>query len=130
MLQQAGEIDNLTVKLGQSILIVLCAGSTSLTSQTFLAPLTPQGNSLFPTDSITLVSQLRETCCCTTSYLPLGVPNNTSPVHQAFFWRRCRGKKILLQGESLTSNLFILLLSCLVYFYYCLVCLISKIQKK
>ena len=27
--QQAGEIDNLTVSLGQSILIVLCAGSTS-----------------------------------------------------------------------------------------------------
>ena len=27
--QQAGEIDNLTVLLGQSILVVLCAGSTS-----------------------------------------------------------------------------------------------------
>ena len=27
--QQAGEIDNLTVKLGQSILVVLCAGSKS-----------------------------------------------------------------------------------------------------
>ena len=26
--QQAGEIDNLTVSLGQSIVIVLCAGST------------------------------------------------------------------------------------------------------
>ena len=43
--QQAGEIDNLTVSLGQSSLIVLCADSTS-TAQTpinntiFLAPLT------------------------------------------------------------------------------------------
>ena len=30
LLQQAGEIDNLTVKLGQSILVVVCAGSTLL----------------------------------------------------------------------------------------------------
>ena len=40
------------------------------------------------------------------------------------------GKVSWLCWSFRTSNLFILLLSCLVYFYYCLVCLISKIQKK
>ena len=34
--QQASEIDNLTVKLGQSILIVLCAGSTLATESLVL----------------------------------------------------------------------------------------------
>jgi hypothetical protein len=38
-----------------------------------------------------------------------------------FFWHRCRGERGFLQGESLTSNLFTLLLFCLVYlFYFCL----------
>ena len=36
--------------------------------------------------------------------------------HQAIFWRRCRGEEALLQGESLTLNLFTLLLFCLFYF--------------
>ena len=34
--QQAGEIDNLTVKLGQSNLVVLCVGSTLVTESMVL----------------------------------------------------------------------------------------------
>ena len=77
--QQAGEIDNLTVELGQSFLIVLCRfhlpRQLHATKQ-FLAPLQRgdlQTCSSSPTGSITLVSQLSEICCCTTSHLPLGV---------------------------------------------------------
>ena len=65
-----------------------------LSNSIFLAPLTPSEAPSSPTGSITLVSQLRETCCCTTSYLPLGVSQqHTHRLHQAFFWRRCRGNK-------------------------------------
>ena len=59
--QQAGEVDTLTISLGQSSLVVLCAGSKS-TSQTspstpvFLTPLTPSKQRRLPTGSITLVS--------------------------------------------------------------------------
>ena len=35
---------------------------------------------------------------------------------QDLFWRRCRGGRGFLQGESLTSNLLTLFLFCLVYF--------------
>jgi hypothetical protein len=35
--------------------------------------------------------------------------------HQAFFWRRCRGERRFLQGESLTLNLTLLLL-CFILF--------------
>jgi hypothetical protein len=42
------------------------------------------------------------------SYLPLGVPNwMASTANQAFFWRRCRGERGFLQGESLASNLLL-----------------------
>jgi hypothetical protein len=51
------------------------------------------------------------------SYLPLGVPNwVASTTNQAFFWRRCRGERGFLQGESLASNL--LLCYCFAYFLY------------
>ena len=43
------------------------------------------------------------------------------------FWRRCRGEEALLQGESLTSNLFTLLLFCL--FYFRLLCYIKNKKK-
>ena len=79
--QQASEIDNLTVSLGQSSLIVLCVGSTS-TVQT-------------PCDSYFsgAVDNLLKSCCSywfdnlgfflrenlllTTSYLPLGLSQRT-----------------------------------------------------
>jgi hypothetical protein len=41
-----------------------------------------------------------------------------TPHHQAFFWRRCRGEKIFLQGQSFTLNL--LLFFVLLYFIFCL----------
>jgi hypothetical protein len=76
-------------------------------------------------------------------HLPLGVPNwsvNTAPStsflsplpgieeeaptstrRRQVFWRRCRGERGFLQGDSLTSNLFIFLLFCLfslIYFLF------------
>jgi hypothetical protein len=46
------------------------------------------------------------------------------------FWRRCRGERGFLQGGSLTSNLFTLLLFCLVsLFYFCLHLFIKKYKK-
>jgi hypothetical protein len=50
--------------------------------------------------------------------------------HQQVFYRRCRGERGFLQGESLTSNLFTLLLFCLVSLLYFCLHLLSKIQKK
>jgi hypothetical protein len=50
--------------------------------------------------------------------------------HQDIFWRRCRGERGFLQGESLTSNLFTLLLFCLVYLlYFCLHLFIKNTKK-
>jgi hypothetical protein len=35
-----------------------------------------------------------------------------------FFWRHCRGERGFLQGESLASNLFTLLLFCFILFLH------------
>jgi hypothetical protein len=49
---------------------------------------------------------------------------------QALFWCHCRGQRGFLQGESLTSNLFTLLLFCLVsLLYFCLHLFIKNIKK-
>jgi hypothetical protein len=55
----------------------------------------------------------------------------TSPVrHQDFFWRRCWGERGFQQGESLTSNIFTLLLFCLVcLLYFCLHLFIKNTKK-
>src|SRR4051794_10468933 len=45
--------------------------------------------------------------------------------HIKNFWRRCRGERSLLQGESLTLNLFTLLLFLLSYF-----CLLHYIKNE
>jgi hypothetical protein len=37
--------------------------------------------------------------------------------HQAVFWRRCRGERRLLQGESRTHNLLLCFCFALFYFY-------------
>jgi hypothetical protein len=51
-------------------------------------------------------------------------------MHQQVFWRRCRGERGFLQGESLTSNLFTLLLFCLVsLLYFCLHLFIKNTKK-
>jgi hypothetical protein len=47
--------------------------------------------------------------------------------HQAVFWCRCRGERRLLQGESLTHNLYFVFV--LLYFIFACIVL-SKIQKK
>ena len=81
-LQQTGEIDNLTKSLGQSILVVLCAGSTLLLtpSNLFLAPLpsqpaTPSEATLFSYWSIKPWFHTEGNLLLCSSYLPLGVPN-------------------------------------------------------
>ena len=113
--QQAGEIDTLTVTLGQSFLVVLCAGAVSS-----------------PTGSITLVSSQRENLLLHSSYLPLGVSQRTCDLHVSstfsgtvardlrstsgsscvpvnstpwnFFWRRCRGLETLLISHLNSCN--------------------------
>jgi hypothetical protein len=55
----------------------------------------------------------------------------TGPVrHQDFFWHRCRGERGFLQGKSLTSNLFTLLLFCLDSLLYFVCFLFIKNTKK
>ena len=73
---------------------------------------------------------LRENLLLYASYLLLGVPNGRVLYRhkQLFFWRRCRGDQDTLQGESPTSNLFTLFLSCFTLFYL-LLCLFSLYQK-
>ena len=78
--QQAGEIDNLTVSLGQSSLIVLCAGSTLLLIPWCCAVPHSATNNLQKTLDLLLVRVylgflLRENLLLHSSYLPLGVPN-------------------------------------------------------
>jgi hypothetical protein len=57
------------------------------------------------------------------SYLPLGVPNwtviyiNTLCRIKTLLWRRCQGKRRLLQGEFRTHILYFVLVLLLLYFY-------------
>src|SRR3954465_14421109 len=78
------------------------------------------------------VIHLRETWCCSTNlctWRPNTVYKNRSVRrHQAIFWRRCQGERSLLQGESLTLNIFTLLFFLLSYF--CLLCFIKYPKKK
>jgi hypothetical protein len=61
----------------------------------------------------------------------LGFPTGLStPHHQQVFWRRCREERGFLQGESLTSNLFTLLLFCLLSLLYSYLHLFIKNTKK
>jgi ABC-type sugar transport system permease subunit len=104
-------------KLGKSILVVLCAGSTLLLAQTphhqwFLLASLPKSASnnlwkwfLSPTGRLNLSFILREDLLLCSSYLPLGFPNwscETSRHFLAPLW----GERGFLQGDSLTSNLF------------------------
>src|SRR3954454_6836908 len=49
--------------------------------------------------------------------------------HIKNFWRRCRGERSLLRGESLTLNLFILLLFFAFLFYFVYFILYQNPQK-
>jgi hypothetical protein len=109
---------------------VLCAGSTLLLAQTprhqrlFLAPLPKSASNnlwkrfLSPTGRLNL-GIITEGKLTYVLIIPSSWDFPTGPVrHQDIFWRRCRGERGFLQGESLTSNIFSLLLFCLVYLLY------------
>jgi hypothetical protein len=74
-------------------------------------------------DDKTLVSYYGKNLLLCSSYLPLGVPNWTviyiyTPHRiKTFFWRRCRGKRRLLQGKFRTHILYFVLSFALLYFY-------------
>jgi hypothetical protein len=86
---------------------------------------------LSPTSSINLGFITEGNLLLCSSYLPLGVPNWVPTTHhQAFFWRRCWGERGFLQGESLASNLFTLLLFCLLsLLYFCLHLFVENTKK-
>ena len=136
LLQQAGEIDNLTVTLGQSIVIVLCrfhagAGIPGVAPHytpsptTFTWPLTPTG-------SINLGFFLRENLLLCASHLPLGVPNGR--VHHApsrLFSGAVAGEiKTRCKGSlSLPISLLCFCLA-LLYFIFCFVCFLYINKQK
>ena len=113
--------------LGQSILVVLCAGSmlllTPVVRPAKSQPATPSEVTRFSYWSIKpwflTEGKLAATLIIPSSW---GFPTQASKL----FWRRCQGEEALLQGESLISNLFTLLLFCL--FYFTLFCLLHYIK--
>jgi hypothetical protein len=127
--------------LGQSSLVVLCAGSTLLLALTprarlSLAPLPKSASNnlrkwfLSPTGRLNL-GIITEGKLTVVLIIPSSWGSPTSPVrHQDFFWRRCQGERGFLQGESLTSNLNTLLLFCLVSLLYFVCFLFIKNTKK
>ena len=126
LLQQAGEIDNLAVSLGQSTWFVLCrfhigAGIPGVAPHYISPPST--FNVLL--DSYWFDKPwflLRETCRCAHHTFLLGFPTDVCLTRiKTVFWRRCRGDQDTLQGESLTPNLFTLFIV-LLYFIFFLVC--------
>ena len=151
--QQAGEIDNLTVKLGQINLVVLCrfhvgTGIPGVAPHYTPSP-TPSKQPRFPTGSIkpwfhtegkltaALIipsswgSQL--TCDVQALFLAL-LPGKYSLVNLELatrFLAPLPGKtELLLQGESLTPNLFTLLFVLLSLFLFSLVCSLYQKHKK
>jgi hypothetical protein len=51
------------------------------------------------------------------NYTPTVFWHHSTPRHQQVFWRRCRGKRRLLQGEFHTHILYFVLSFALLYFY-------------
>jgi hypothetical protein len=133
-----------SLQVGQSTLVVLCAGSTLLLAQSYaqigtinkLSGVVAKSASinlwkwfLSPTGLIKPWFHTEGNLPLCSSYLSLGVSNwVASTANQAFFWRRCRGERGFLQGESLAYNL--LLCYCFAYFlYFIFVCIfLSKIK--
>ena len=122
LLQQAGEIDNLTVSLGQSTLVVLCrfhvgAGIPGVAPHYIPPPSTFNvllGSSWFDKPWFLSEGKLAAVRIIPSSW----GSQRTCELHaiKLFFWRRCRGDQDTLQGESPLLNLFTLFLSCLVLF--------------
>jgi hypothetical protein len=132
-------------KLRQSSLVVLCAGSmlllaprlsrqprTNLFSRAL--PKSASNNLqkwfLSPTGRLNLGFILRENLLLCSSYHPLGISQLVLWDIKTVFWRRCRGERGFLQGECLISNLFTLLLFCLVSLLYFVYFLFIKNIKK
>jgi hypothetical protein len=61
------------------------------------------------------------------NYMPTIFWHHSTPRHQQVFWRHCRGKRILLQGEFRTHILYFVLSFALLYFY--LLCFIKNKKK-
>ena len=133
-LQQPGAIDNLTVKLGQSILIVLCRFHVGAGIPGVAPHYTPP-----PTTFNVLLDSywfdnlgflLRENLPLDASHLPLGVPNGRvlyRHKQQSFFWRRCREIKTRCKGSLHFQSLYFVFV--LLYFTLFTV-LISILKKK
>jgi hypothetical protein len=51
------------------------------------------------------------------NYTPTVFWHHSTPRHQQVFWRHCRGKRRLLQGEFRTHILYFVLSFALIYFY-------------
>jgi hypothetical protein len=51
------------------------------------------------------------------NYTPIVFWHHSTPLHQQVFWRRCRGKRRLLQGEFRSHILYFVLSFALLYFY-------------
>jgi hypothetical protein len=51
------------------------------------------------------------------NYMPTVFWHHSTPRHQQVFWRRCRGKRRLLQGEFRAHILYFVLSFALFYFY-------------
>jgi hypothetical protein len=126
-------------------LVVLCAGSTLLLAlrlprqphiRLFSSALPKSASNnlqkwfLSPTGRLNFGFILRENLLLCSSYLPLGVSQRVLLDIKTVFWRRCRGERGFLQGESLTSNLFTLLLFFLVSSLYFVCFFLPKTQKK
>src|SRR5215213_5074604 len=122
LLQQAGEIDNLTVSLGQSTLVVLCrfhvgAGIPGVAPHYISPPSTFNvllGSSWFDKPWFLSEGKLAAVRIIPSSWGSQRTCTSTRIKH--FFWRRCRGDQDTLQGESPLPNLFTLFLSCFILF--------------
>src|SRR5215208_6116159 len=122
LLQQAGEIDNLTVSLGQSTWFVLCmfhvgAGIPGVAPHHISRPSTFNvllGSSWFDKPWFLSEGKLAAVRIIPSSWGSQRTCTSTRIKH--FFWRRCRGDQDTLQGESPLLNLFTLFLSCFILF--------------
>ena len=134
LLQQAGEIDNLTVSLGQSTWLC-CAGSTLAPESLVLRRTTsrrhqPSTCFLAPPGSINLGFFLRENLPLYASHLPLGVPNGRVlyAYQDCFLAPLPERSRHAARGVS-TSNLFTLFLSCFILFTTLFAALYQKNKK-
>src|SRR5215203_4472463 len=135
LLQQAGEIDNLTVLLGQSTLVLLCrfhvgAGIPVVAPHHISPPSTFNvllGSSWF--DS-TLVSFRGKTCHCAHHTFLLGFPTDVYIyAHQACFLAPLPGRsRHAARGVSTSQSLYFVFV--LLYFIYYFVCCTKSKHKK